>query len=511
MVSLHVDGRPGNAGFFGADEFAAMKPRALFINASRGMVVDYESLRDHLLSGHIAGAAVDVFPVEPKAQGDAFDSVLRGLDNVILTPHVGGSTQEAQEEIGWFVAEKLARFALEGSTALSVNLPPVLPPTLTPGHRLGFLHHNVPGVLAELNAVFAAAGDNVVDQTLATRDHLGYVVTDVSAPLSTEAVEQLTRSEHCLWIAHLVGNPLAPADPHPHNGRLCPRTCRCRQALSQRPQRVVNMNDFDATDVLAAARQPALKMLAATIDREFERREPTTTTPLRVRRGPAGRRRDRAGRPVRGVDTAARPLRRPLAVRRAGPWSAEHAGAFVDPPAASETVQGAAGDLRAFHSATVVLPAGAIGPMPVVLRIVSGSYGIEVELIGRAEDADGLPEAFVAFLRARRTSDSPYRLGAYRVSTNNRGLVLNRWTPPAATRELLKLDAVGLAARSTAACTGCWSSPTTSRLVGSAPGPACCSSARRAPARPSSAPSSPTSSTARRRCWCPGPTSPSTT
>jgi D-3-phosphoglycerate dehydrogenase len=200
VVSLHVDGRPGNAGFFGAEEFAAMKPRALFINASRGMVVDYESLRDHLLSGHIAGAAVDVFPVEPKAQGDEFSSVLRGLDNVILTPHVGGSTQEAQEEIGWFVAEKLARFALEGSTALSVNLPPVLPPALTPRHRLGFLHHNVPGVLAELNAVFAAAGDNVVDQTLATRDHLGYVITDVAAPLSTEAVEQLTRSEHCLWV-----------------------------------------------------------------------------------------------------------------------------------------------------------------------------------------------------------------------------------------------------------------------------------------------------------------------
>ncbi|KAA1426440.1 phosphoglycerate dehydrogenase [Nocardioides antri] len=200
VVSLHIDGRPGNAGFFGAKEFAAMKPRSLFINASRGMVVDYDSLRDHVLSGHIAGAAVDVFPVEPKAQGDPFDSVLRGLDNVILTPHVGGSTQEAQQEIGWFVAEKLARFALEGSTALSVNLPPVLPPALTPGHRLGFLHHNVPGVLAELNAVFAAAGDNLIDQHLSTTGGLGYVVTDASEPLSTEAVEQLRRSEHCLWV-----------------------------------------------------------------------------------------------------------------------------------------------------------------------------------------------------------------------------------------------------------------------------------------------------------------------
>ena len=199
-VSLHVDGRPGNAGLFGADEFAAMKPRALFINASRGMVVDYDSLRSHVESGHIAGAAVDVFPVEPKAQGEAFESVLRGLDNVILTPHVGGSTQEAQEEIGWFVAEKLAGFSLQGSTALSVNLPQVLPPSLEAGHRLGLLHHNVPGVLASLNAVFADAGDNVIGQHLSTRDHLGYVITDASEPLSAEAIEDLQRSEHCVWV-----------------------------------------------------------------------------------------------------------------------------------------------------------------------------------------------------------------------------------------------------------------------------------------------------------------------
>ncbi|MEO5662640.1 MAG: phosphoglycerate dehydrogenase [Nocardioides sp.] len=200
VVSLHVDGRPGNAGLFGADEFAAMKPRALFINASRGMVVDYDSLRSHVESGHIAGAAVDVFPVEPKAQGETFESVLRGLDNVILTPHVGGSTQEAQEEIGRFVAEKLAGFALQGSTALSVNLPQVLPPSLKARYRLGLLHHNVPGVLASLNAVFADAGDNVIGQHLSTRDHLGYVITDASEPLSAEAIEDLQRSEHCVWV-----------------------------------------------------------------------------------------------------------------------------------------------------------------------------------------------------------------------------------------------------------------------------------------------------------------------
>ncbi len=200
VVSLHIDGRPGNAGMFGAEQFAAMKPRAMFINASRGMVVDDLALRDHLLSGHIAGAALDVFPVEPKAQGDEFESVLRGLDNVILTPHVGGSTQEAQEEIGWFVSGKLASFALEGSTALSVNLPAVAAPALTSGHRLGFLHRNVPGVLASVNALLAEQGDNVTGQLLSTRDEIGYVVTDAADPLSAGALDRLRDSEQCLWV-----------------------------------------------------------------------------------------------------------------------------------------------------------------------------------------------------------------------------------------------------------------------------------------------------------------------
>ena len=145
VVSLHVDGRPGNAGLFGADQFATMKPRSLFINASRGMVVDDVALRENIESGHIAGAALDVFPVEPKAQGDPFESVLRGLDNVILTPHVGGSTQEAQEEIGWFVAGKLASFVAEGSTALSVNLPAVQPPPLTERRPAGVPARQRPG------------------------------------------------------------------------------------------------------------------------------------------------------------------------------------------------------------------------------------------------------------------------------------------------------------------------------------------------------------------------------
>lgn len=200
VVSLHVDGRPGNAGFFGAEQFAKMKPRSLFINAARGMVVDTESLREHILSGHIAGAALDVFPVEPKAQGDPFESPLRGLDNVILTPHVGGSTQEAQEEIGFFVANKLAGFSLEGRTELSVNVPAVQAPQLQAGHRIGFLHVNVPGVLASVNGVLADAGANVTGQYLATRGEQGYVVTDTLDPLPEDSLAKLAESEPAIWL-----------------------------------------------------------------------------------------------------------------------------------------------------------------------------------------------------------------------------------------------------------------------------------------------------------------------
>ena len=200
VVSLHVDGRPGNAGLFGAEQFAKMKPRSMFINASRGMVVDDLALRENIESGHIAGAALDVFPVEPKAQGDPFESVLRGLDNVILTPHVGGSTQEAQEEIGWFVAGKLAAFVAEGSTALSVDLPAVQPPPLTDGVRLSYLHVNIPGVLAELNAYLAEQGANVPGQYLATRGEQGYVVTDATEMVSDAALDKLRSSAQTIWL-----------------------------------------------------------------------------------------------------------------------------------------------------------------------------------------------------------------------------------------------------------------------------------------------------------------------
>ena len=200
VVSLHVDGRPGNAGLFGADQFALMKPRSIFINASRGMVVDDAALRANILSGHLAGAAIDVFPIEPKAQGDPFESPLRGLDNVILTPHVGGSTQEAQEEIGHFVANKLIGFVTGGGTALSVNLPEVAPPHPAGAFRTGYLHNNVPGVLAAVNQVFADAGANVVGQSLSTRGERGYVVTDTDVAPSDAALAALRQSPQTVWL-----------------------------------------------------------------------------------------------------------------------------------------------------------------------------------------------------------------------------------------------------------------------------------------------------------------------
>jgi D-3-phosphoglycerate dehydrogenase / 2-oxoglutarate reductase len=200
VVSLHVDGRPGNAGLFGAEQFAKMKQGAVFINASRGMVVDDVVLREHILSGHLSGAAIDVFPIEPKAQGDPFESPLRGLDNVILTPHVGGSTQEAQEEIGHFVSGKLIAFATGGGTALSVNLPEVAPPSPAGAFRMGYLHANVPGVLAGINALLADTGVNVVGQSLSTRGEQAYVLTDTDAVLPDAALSGLLASPHTVWL-----------------------------------------------------------------------------------------------------------------------------------------------------------------------------------------------------------------------------------------------------------------------------------------------------------------------
>ncbi|HEX5740809.1 MAG TPA: phosphoglycerate dehydrogenase [Pilimelia sp.] len=191
VVTLHVDGRSGNSGFFGAAQFARMKPGSLFLNLSRGFVVDHAALRDSLVSGHLGGAAVDVFPEEPQGRGDAFASTLRGLPNVILTPHIGGSTEEAQADIGGFVANKLAQYVREGNSTLSVNLPGVAMPERPGGHRITHLHTNTPGVLAQVNSILAAQAVNVEGQQLSTRGPLGYLVTDVSAGIGPQVLEEL--------------------------------------------------------------------------------------------------------------------------------------------------------------------------------------------------------------------------------------------------------------------------------------------------------------------------------
>jgi D-3-phosphoglycerate dehydrogenase len=200
VVTLHVDGRSGNAGLFGAKQIARMKPGSVLMNLSRGFVVDPAALRDAIVSGHLSGAAVDVFPVEPKRKGDPFESELRGLPNVILTPHTGGSTEEAQEAIGQFVAHKLRDYIATGSTTLSVNLPNVALDQYPGVHRLAYLHHNVPGVLAGINATLAEHGVNIEGQLLATRGEIGYVVTDAGSPVDPAVVAALSSQPEAIRL-----------------------------------------------------------------------------------------------------------------------------------------------------------------------------------------------------------------------------------------------------------------------------------------------------------------------
>lgn len=166
---------------FGQAEIAAMRPGAHLINASRGNVVDIDALDAALRSGHVGGAAVDVFPVEPQGNDDAFESPLLGHDNVLLTPHVGGSTLEAQDNIGVEVAAKLVRYSDNGSTLSAVNFPEVTLPEHIGSHRILHLHRNVPGVLSKINEVFSREAINIDGQYLRTNANVGYVVIDVAA------------------------------------------------------------------------------------------------------------------------------------------------------------------------------------------------------------------------------------------------------------------------------------------------------------------------------------------
>ena len=181
VVTLHVPETPATKNMFGATEIAAMKKGAHLINASRGTVVDIDALAAALKSGHLGGAAVDVFPAEPKGNADVFESPLRGIDNVILTPHVGGSTLEAQDNIGIEVAAKLVRYSDNGSTLSAVNFPEVTLPGHEGSRRILHIHRNVPGVLSRINDVFREKGINIDGQYLRTDAKVGYVVIDITA------------------------------------------------------------------------------------------------------------------------------------------------------------------------------------------------------------------------------------------------------------------------------------------------------------------------------------------
>ena len=193
IVTLHVPELPSTQWMIGPDELAAMKPGSILINASRGTVVQIDALAAALAAKRLLGAAIDVFPTEPKSNKDEFVSPLRGMDNVILTPHIGGSTMEAQANIGLEVAEKLVKYSDNGTTTSAVNFPEVALPAHPGQNRILHVHHNVPGVLSAINTVFADNGINITGQYLRTDEKVGYVVIDLDAQSSALALEKLTQ------------------------------------------------------------------------------------------------------------------------------------------------------------------------------------------------------------------------------------------------------------------------------------------------------------------------------
>jgi len=191
IVSLHVPETAATKYMFGAEQFEQMKDGSILMNAARGTVVDIDALADAVRSKKLLGAAIDVFPVEPKSNNEEFVSPLREFDNVILTPHVGGSTMEAQENIGIEVAEKLATYSDTGTTVSSVNFPEVALPAHPEKHRLLHIHENIPGVLSAINQVFSDNDINIGGQYLQTNDKVGYVVVEVDKDYSQLALEKL--------------------------------------------------------------------------------------------------------------------------------------------------------------------------------------------------------------------------------------------------------------------------------------------------------------------------------
>jgi len=191
IVTLHVDDNPRNQGLMGKKEFRMMKPGATFLNLSRGRVVDIQALVRNLRGGRLSGASLDVFPTEPRKGRAAFRSPLRGIPNLILTPHIGGSTIEAQRNIASYVSDKLARYVRFGNTLYSVNFPQLSLPPIRKFHRVVHIHKNVPGVLSQINTRLADSGINITGQYLKTNDRIGYSITDIAKKYDTDVVEAL--------------------------------------------------------------------------------------------------------------------------------------------------------------------------------------------------------------------------------------------------------------------------------------------------------------------------------
>ncbi|MDB5842560.1 MAG: serA, partial [Herminiimonas sp.] len=203
VVTMHVPGGPGTVNMINAERIALMKPSAVLINASRGGVVDIDALDQAIRTGKIAGAALDVYPSEPRSEKEEFISPLRGLENVILTPHIGGSTEEAQDNIGREVSDKLARFLKAGTTRSAVNFPEIAHLDKEVKSRVLNVHRNEPGVIARMNAAFADNGLNIVAQQLQTRGPIGYAITDVDTAISPQVMSRLC-SDPASIRCHLI-------------------------------------------------------------------------------------------------------------------------------------------------------------------------------------------------------------------------------------------------------------------------------------------------------------------
>lgn len=198
VITLHIDDNPANKNFIGEKEFNRMKDGVIFINMSRGFVVDLKALSKNIKNGKIKGAAVDVFPNEPKSNDEKFKNVLQGLPNVILTPHIGGSTEEAQIDIAKFVPNKIIEFVNKGDSMFSVNFPNIQLPSFKNSHRLIHIHLNEPGILAKINETLAVSKINIIGQYLKTNEHIGYVITDISKDYDNKVIQDLKEIPHTI-------------------------------------------------------------------------------------------------------------------------------------------------------------------------------------------------------------------------------------------------------------------------------------------------------------------------